>query len=73
MTTPLRKTVKGADLPPEWAEEAGARADGEYTVTIEAANGDARLSNREFLKRCHEEAAANGMTPEKLKELLASE
>lgn len=72
MTTPLRKTVKGADLPPEWAAEAGARAEGEYTVTIEVANGDARLSNREFLARCHEEAAANGMTADALKKLLKS-
>jgi hypothetical protein len=62
--------VKGRDLPRAWAERAGIRPDDTVSVTIAASRRQAMRRLGPIMDRIAAQAAASGLTPEKLKKIL---
>lgn len=62
--------VKGRDLPRAWAERAGIGPNDTVSVTITASRREAMRRLGPIMDRIGAQAAASGLTPEKLKEIL---
>ena len=62
--------VKGRDLPRAWAERAKIGPDDTVSVTIGASRRDAMRRLGPIMDRIAAQAAASGLTPEKLKEIV---
>jgi hypothetical protein len=63
------QNVRGADLPPDWAQKAGILPDQEVDIVIQ----DRKVALQQLKKQMAqmgEEAKRNGLTEEKLQELL---
>ena len=73
MKTTVIDHVKGKELPPAWAEQAGVGPEDEVEITIQSPR-EARLQQLfEIMDRAGAEAQRKGLTDEKLEELLKDE
>ncbi len=62
--------VKGRDLPRAWAERAKIGPDDTVSVTIAASKREAMRRLGPVMDRIAAQAAASGLTPEKLREIV---
>ena len=62
--------VKGRDLPRAWADRAKIGPDDTVSVTISASRREAMRRLGPIMDRIAEQAAASGLTPEKIKEII---
>jgi hypothetical protein len=63
------QNVRGADLPPAWAQQAGILPDQEVDIVIQDRKA-ALQQLKKLMAQMGEEAKRNGLTEEKLQELL---
>lgn len=62
--------VKGRDLPRAWAERANIGPDDTVSVTIASSRRDAMRRLGPIMDRIAAQAAASGLTPEQLREIV---
>ena len=62
--------IRGRQLPKEWAERAGIGPDDVVSVTIGPSREEALSQLRAVMDKIGQDAAARGLTPEKLREIV---
>jgi len=68
--SPLKLTVKGSEMPAQWAKQAGVSADEQVEIVIRPDHKAAAKQVLESMRRMRKQAKERGLTPEKLASLL---
>lgn len=68
--SPLKLTVKGSEMPAQWAKQAGVSADEQVEIVIRPDHKAAAEQVLESMRRMRKQAKERGLTPEKLDSLL---
>lgn len=68
--SPLKLTVKGSEMPVQWAKQAGVNADEQVEIVIRPDHKAAAKQVIESMRRMRKQAKERGLTSEKLASLL---
>ncbi len=68
--SPVKLTVKGSEIPAQWARQAGVSADEQVEIVIRPDRKAAAKQVLESMRRMREQAKERGLTPGKLSSLL---
>ena len=68
--SPVKLTVKGSEIPAQWARQAGVSADEQVEIVIRPDRKAAAKQVLKSMRKMRKQAKERGLTPEKLDSLL---
>lgn len=68
--SPVKITVKGSEIPAQWAEQASVAAEEQVEIVIRPDHKSAAKKVLKSMRRMRKQAKELGLTPEKLASLL---
>lgn len=68
--SPVKLTVKGSEIPAQWARQAGVAADEQVEIVIRPDRKAAAKQVLKSMRKMRKQAKERGLTPEKLDSLL---